>query len=38
LREVGVDLRTDWPAAIRAHGFDATRPTGWMREGLLPFL
>jgi methyltransferase (TIGR00027 family) len=38
LHEVGVDLRTDWPAAVRARGFDASLPTAWMLEGLLPFL
>jgi methyltransferase (TIGR00027 family) len=35
---VGIDLRMDWPLALRKHGFDATRPTAWLLEGLLPFL
>lgn len=38
IRTVPVDLREDWPAALRAHGFDPRRPTAWSAEGLLPFL
>jgi methyltransferase (TIGR00027 family) len=38
LRAIGVDLRTDWPAALREQGFDAGRPSAWLMEGLLPFL
>jgi methyltransferase (TIGR00027 family) len=37
-RPVPVDLRHDWPGALRDAGFDATRPTAWLAEGLLPFL
>ncbi len=37
-RAVPVDLRHDWPRALREAGFDATRPTAWLAEGLLPFL
>ncbi len=37
-REVPVDLRHDWPRALRDAGYDATRPTAWLAEGLLPFL
>lgn len=37
-REVPVDLREDWPRALRAKGFDATAPTAWLVEGLLPYL
>ena len=37
-REVGVDLRGDWPAALRAAGFDSAVSTAWLAEGLLPFL
>ncbi|MGH3726006.1 MAG: SAM-dependent methyltransferase [Mycobacterium sp.] len=33
-----VDLRDDWPAALREAGFDASQPTGWILEGLLPYL
>ncbi|HVU02515.1 MAG TPA: SAM-dependent methyltransferase [Polyangiaceae bacterium] len=35
---VPVDLREDWPAALRAAGFDAGRPTFWLVEGLTPYL
>jgi len=35
---VAVDLRDDWPAALIAAGFDATQPTAWLAEGLLPYL
>lgn len=38
LQTVGVDLRQDWPAALSAAGFDATRPTAWIAEGLLGYL
>lgn len=38
LRMVPSDLRHDWPAALRAAGFDAGRPTAWIAEGLLAFL
>ncbi|MGZ4515098.1 MAG: class I SAM-dependent methyltransferase [Mycobacterium sp.] len=37
-RPVPVDLRHDWPRALRDAGFDAGRPTAWLAEGLLPFL
>jgi methyltransferase (TIGR00027 family) len=37
-RTVGVDLRDDWPAALRAAGLDPTKPTAWSAEGLMPFL
>ncbi len=35
---VPVDLRADWPEALRAAGFDPTRPTAWLVEGLLVYL
>lgn len=38
LHTVAIDLRHDWPAALRAAGFDATEPTAWSAEGLLAFL
>ena len=38
VRNVGVDLREDWPAALAAHGFDPGRPTAWIAEGLLIYL
>jgi methyltransferase (TIGR00027 family) len=37
-REVPIDLRFDWPAALRDKGFDPTRPTAWLAEGLLMYL
>jgi methyltransferase (TIGR00027 family) len=33
-RAVGIDLRREWPEALRRLGFDATKPTAWMAEGL----
>lgn len=38
LRTVGLDLRGDWPTALRAAGFDASAPTAWLAEGLLIYL
>lgn len=35
---VPVDLRHDWPQALRGKGFDPGRPTAWLAEGLLPYL
>ena len=35
---VPIDLRQDWPKALREAGFDATEPTAWAAEGLLPYL
>ncbi|MDI5969364.1 class I SAM-dependent methyltransferase [Streptomyces sp. SL13] len=37
-RAVAVDLRDDWAAALHDAGFDTTRPTAWLAEGLLPYL
>ncbi|QIS03120.1 SAM-dependent methyltransferase [Nocardia brasiliensis] len=37
-REVSIDLRDDWPAALIAAGFDPAIPTVWSAEGLLPYL
>lgn len=37
-RTVAVDLREDWPAALREAGFDATQRTAWIAEGLLGYL
>jgi methyltransferase (TIGR00027 family) len=36
--EVAVDLRHDWPTALRQAGFDPSAPSVWSAEGLLPFL
>ncbi|WP_028478576.1 SAM-dependent methyltransferase, partial [Nocardia sp. CNY236] len=37
-RPVTVDLREDWPAALRSAGFDPEKPAAWSAEGLLPYL
>src|SRR5690349_3842589 len=37
-RTVSIDLRDDWPAALRAAGFDPDAPTAWSAEGLLVYL
>jgi methyltransferase (TIGR00027 family) len=37
-RAVAIDLRDDWPAALRRNGFDDTQPTAWSAEGLLVYL
>ncbi|OBK20532.1 SAM-dependent methyltransferase [Mycobacterium asiaticum] len=38
VRTVPVDLRHDWPAALRQAGFDPARPTAWAAEGLFGYL
>ena len=37
-RTVAIDLRDDWPEALRRSGFDTTQPTSWSAEGLLMYL
>ena len=37
-RVVAIDLRSDWPAALTAAGFDPDQPTAWSAEGLLGYL
>lgn len=37
-RVVAIDLRDDWPTALRAAGFDPTQPAAWSAEGLLGYL
>jgi methyltransferase (TIGR00027 family) len=37
-RTASVDLRGGWPEALRARGFDPTRPAAWIAEGLLMYL
>jgi methyltransferase (TIGR00027 family) len=37
-RTIPIDLRQDWPAALKAAGLDATAPTAWLAEGLLIYL
>jgi len=38
LRTVAIDLRQDWPKALEEAGFDETRPTAWIAEGLFGYL
>jgi methyltransferase (TIGR00027 family) len=38
VRAVPIDLRHDWPTALREAGFDTGRPAAWAAEGLLGFL
>ena len=35
---VAVDLRQDWPKALQEAGFDASAPSVWSAEGLMPYL
>jgi methyltransferase (TIGR00027 family) len=35
---VPVDLRQDWPTVLRRAGFDASAPSAWSAEGLMPYL
>ncbi|OBY32749.1 SAM-dependent methyltransferase [Mycolicibacter kumamotonensis] len=35
VRPVEIDLRQDWPAALRAAGFNPAEPTAWLAEGLM---
>jgi methyltransferase (TIGR00027 family) len=37
-RTVAIDLRNDWPKALRDNGFDSTQATAWIAEGLLIYL
>ncbi len=37
-REIAVDLREDWPQALRDSGFDPAEPSAWIAEGLLIYL
>jgi methyltransferase (TIGR00027 family) len=37
-RTVSIDLRDDWPTALRQQGFDVSQPSAWSAEGLLPYL
>ena len=38
LRAISIDLRDDWPAALREAGFDPTAPSAWIAEGLFGYL
>jgi methyltransferase (TIGR00027 family) len=35
---IAIDLRNDWPKALLDNGFDPTKPTAWIAEGLLIYL
>jgi methyltransferase (TIGR00027 family) len=35
---IAIDLRNDWPKALRDNGFDPSAPTAWIAEGLLIYL
>ncbi|MET0473260.1 MAG: class I SAM-dependent methyltransferase [Mycobacterium sp.] len=37
-RTVAIDLREDWPKALKDKGFDPSQPTAWSAEGLLIYL
>jgi methyltransferase (TIGR00027 family) len=37
-RAAAVDLRDDWPTALRTAGFDPALPSAWSVEGLLGYL
>jgi methyltransferase (TIGR00027 family) len=37
-RTVPIDLREDWPTALKQAGLDTTQPTAWLAEGLLIYL
>ncbi len=38
LVNVPIDLRNDWPKALREAGFDPARPSAWSAEGLVRYL
>ncbi len=38
LVNVPIDLRQDWPKALREKGFDPSRPSVWSAEGLVRYL
>ena len=37
-REIAIDLREDWPQALRNSGFEVAKPSAWVVEGLLVYL
>lgn len=37
-RTIPIDLRADWPTALKAAGLDTTAPVAWLAEGLLIYL
>lgn len=38
LRTVAIDLREDWPTAVREAGLDTSAPIAWIAEGLFGYL
>jgi methyltransferase (TIGR00027 family) len=38
LQTVAIDLREDWQSALLAAGFDPTKPSAWIAEGLFGYL
>jgi methyltransferase (TIGR00027 family) len=38
LRTVAIDLRQNWPQALKDTGFDTNQPTAWIAEGLFGYL
>jgi methyltransferase (TIGR00027 family) len=38
LVNIPIDLRQDWPKALREAGFDPSRPSTWSAEGLVRYL
>ena len=38
LQTVAIDLRDDWQSALLAAGFDPTKPSAWIAEGLFGYL
>jgi len=38
LVDIAIDLRQDWPKALREAGFDPSRPSAWSAEGLVRYL
>ncbi|CAM4474967.1 Putative S-adenosyl-L-methionine-dependent methyltransferase [Mycobacterium basiliense] len=38
LVNIPIDLRQDWPAALRDSGFDASKASAWSAEGLVRYL
>jgi methyltransferase (TIGR00027 family) len=37
-REIAIDLRNDWPQALKDAGFNPAKPSAWIAEGLLIYL
>jgi methyltransferase (TIGR00027 family) len=37
-RPVPIDLRSEWPKALKDNGFDPTKSSAWSAEGLLSYL